>query len=439
MNTFTREELTRLLGQSGEQLDELVAAGLIDPEGDGQFDDLDLVRAQLVREYCERGYDPRSLAEAIRDGSEKPFLGDILFDSGPIYTVEQLAEKADVEPEQIAELRTALGLAGDRLHDRHLRLIEAFKLMVAAGFPWEAIVQGARVFGDSLRRIADTEARLVHVHLHERLLAAGVPEREVKDQVFGLQESVAPLIEPLILHIHEEHALRAYVEDAYLHLADAAPISDTIGSVEAAVAFVDVTSFTQMTAEKGDRYAESVMHRLDNVIRHDVLAHDGKVVKEIGDAFMLAFRDPVGAVRFATDVMAQVARESDMPTIRVGINCGRVLFHWGDYTGSVVNVASRVTSAGTGGQILVTAAVAEAARDAGFRVEEIGARLLRGADEATILYRVATVSSGTCAVCGTDIIGAAAAQISRAGVDYQFCSEDCLRRFFDDERQTVST
>ncbi|MFN2595415.1 MAG: adenylate cyclase regulatory domain-containing protein [Actinomycetota bacterium] len=329
---LTANELAELLGSNPEEVEALRQAGLIDPHGDGRFDDLDLVRAQIVKEYLDEGYDPETLAGAIKEAKVVPFLADLIFDQGPRYSVEDAATKAEVKPEQIRELRTALGLSGEWLRERDLDLLDAFRTFESAGFEWEAIIEGARVFGDSLRRLADTEARLVHVNIHERLIAEGLPEREVSRQVFSLQDSVAPLLDPLILHIHRDHLLRAMIEDAYVHLLGASD-SETMGSVDAAVAFIDIASFTEMTQEKGDRHVGELIDRLQGVVRHHALEHGGKLVKEIGDAFMLSFRDPVESVRFARAILNSVTHDADMPKIRIGINCGSVMFHSGDYTG----------------------------------------------------------------------------------------------------------
>jgi hypothetical protein len=64
-----------------------------------------------------------------------------------------------------------------------LPLVEGFKAIEDAGMPPEALLEGARVFGDTLRRLAETEVRLVHVHVHERLIDEGLREDEVTRRI----------------------------------------------------------------------------------------------------------------------------------------------------------------------------------------------------------------------------------------------------------------
>jgi len=111
-------------------------------------------------------------------------------------------------------------------------------------------------------------------------------------------------------------------------------------------------------------------------------------VKQVGDGFMLAFRDPAAAVRFAVATQAELARDPDLPAIRVGINSGPALYRTGDYLGGAVNVASRVVSSAMAGQILLTEPVAKAATNEGIPVEEVGVRIMRGVDDPLALYRV---------------------------------------------------
>jgi uncharacterized protein YbjT (DUF2867 family) len=52
-----------------------------------------------------------------------------------------------------------------------------------------------RVLGDSLRRIADAEIRIVHVYVHERLTAAGASRAEVAPPDRRDPGNLAPLID----------------------------------------------------------------------------------------------------------------------------------------------------------------------------------------------------------------------------------------------------
>jgi adenylate cyclase len=242
--------------------------------------------------------------------------------------------------------------------------------------------------GDSMRRIADAEIRVVHVYIHERLRAEGASDAEVEELIYGIEQNLAPLMDPLLQRLHREYLLESSIEDVFFHLAESEQGKPALGSVETTIAFVDIASFTALAESVGDDTAIRVLDRIDDIVRPVLVEHDGKLVKQVGDGFMLAFRDPADAVRFAVATLNELARDPDLPAIRVGINTGPALYRTGDYLGGAVNVASRVVNAAMPGQILLTQPVAVAAEKVDIPVEEVGVRMMRGVDEPLALFRV---------------------------------------------------
>ena len=53
---------------------------------------------------------------------------------------------------------------------------------------------------------------------------------------------------------------------------------------QAAVVFIDLSSFTPLAEAMGDATAAEVLERFSNIVRRSVGAFDGRVVKQIGDA-----------------------------------------------------------------------------------------------------------------------------------------------------------
>jgi class 3 adenylate cyclase len=221
--------------------------------------------------------------------------------------------------------------------------------------------------------------------------------------------------------------LQAEVEDAYVHLLDTATVGGR-GAVDTAIVFIDVESFTTLTETHGDQAAIDVMNRLDSIVRSLALERDGKVVKTIGDALMLAFRDPASAVSFASAVHEGAERDRAIPGLRIGVHCGPAIYRAGDYLGTTVNLASRVTGTATAGQTVMTEAVAKRLGD-GAPVEPLGVRLLRGAERPVQLFRLRRHEERRDPVCGRSVQAPPAGRLHKAGEELWFCSEDCLRDF----------
>jgi class 3 adenylate cyclase len=301
--------------------------------------------------------------------------------------------------------------------------------MHRAGLPWGAIVEGARVYGDALRRLAETEVRLVHVEVHERLSAEGLTDDEVTQHIVGIQEAVVPLLDGFVRAVHHEHLLRASTEDVYLHLP-ASELPAEPGSVETTIVFLDVESFTELTQTQGDKLAIEVLARLESVVRTLAVRHEGKLVKQIGDGLMLAFRRPADAVAFARDVLEATTTDAQVPPLHVGIHTGPAIYRAGDYIGSTVNLAARVSAASSAGEILITDSVASRLQDFD-QLEAAGSRMLRGAQHPLRLYRTVQRGARIDLVCGAIVHEPPMAQLRHDGQELWFCSQDCLRRFLD--------
>jgi class 3 adenylate cyclase len=124
----------------------------------------------------------------------------------------------------------------------------------------------------------------------------------------------------------------------------------------ATVLFIDVAGFTPMTIAMGDAAAADVLRRFAAMVRACTATHRGRIVKQIGDAFMMTFNQPGDAVEFGLDILDRVEEESQFPS-HIGAHHGPVLFRDGDYVGAGVNLAARVASATAAGQFLITEAV----------------------------------------------------------------------------------
>src|SRR5947199_1379544 len=113
-----------------------------------------------------------------------------------------------------------------------------------------------------------------------------------------------------------------------MHMAEEAgllPASDLPGQLQRAVVFIDLASFTPMTEAMGDVQAAHILDRFSMIVREATNAWDGRLVKQIGDAFMLVFPDARSAVACALAVKARVAAEPQVPSELAGSHwCSRL-------------------------------------------------------------------------------------------------------------------
>jgi predicted ATPase/class 3 adenylate cyclase len=148
-------------------------------------------------------------------------------------------------------------------------------------------------------------------------------------------------------------------------------------------------NFKEMTEASG-------LH--NRILREAIEAHGGVVYKIIGDAFQAAFAIPAQAVAAAVAAQQGLAAANWGSTgplrVRMGIHAGEAIAEEDDYaTTHTLNRVARVMSAGHGGQILVSQAVAELARGAlptGVSLKDLGDFRMKGLSQPEHLYQVVT-------------------------------------------------
>lgn len=114
-------------------------------------------------------------------------------------------------------------------------------------------------------------------------------------------------------------------------------------------AFVGLASFTSLTATVGHHGAAEVLRRFSGTVRSSAALHRGRVLKQIGDAFMLMFAQPADAITFSLAMDRYVDAEPQFPALHIGAHSGTVVYREDDYVGSTVTLAARVASADAAG------------------------------------------------------------------------------------------
>lgn len=153
-----------------------------------------------------------------------------------------------------------------------------------------------------------------------------------------------------------------------------------------AVVFTDLEAFTSFTARAGDEAASALLAAHHLAVGPVVRGRGGRVVKRLGDGLMLAFPDPAAAVHCAVELL-----DTPPPPLRLraGVHCGEVVVTRDDIVGHVVNVAARVAEAARAGEVLVTAAVKDAAGELrGLGFSRGRRRGFKGVEEAVRVHRV---------------------------------------------------
>lgn len=390
------------------------------------------ISVSSIAAACER--DPGLLQRFERIGSRP---------NGRLRPVDVAARDAGLDPEFARRLRLAGGIRSDSADDDDLAAMRAARTALDVGLPPEALLQLVRVFADSLGRVADAEIRLFHFYVHERLLAEGGSDAKTAAATDAATGALMSLMEPSIAYFHRRAWEAALQEDMLAHFAaEIAPPGQPLNQLAVAVLFVDLASFTPLTEAMGDVAAAGVVDVFSDMVREEAVIGDGRVVKQIGDEFMIVFPSAGTALGFALRLAPRAAGTAHFPALRMGANFGTALYREADYLGATVNLAARVTAVAGPGELIVTGAFRDAAGDVPVTFEALEPRTLKGLVEQVALHRVDLghrTDDRSDPVCGMRLGSAATYPNERwEGATYEFCSEQCRQLFEADPRRYVA-
>jgi adenylate cyclase len=210
--------------------------------------------------------------------------------------------------------------------------------------------------------------------------------------------------------------------------------------------FADLAGFTALTEAHGDRQAADVAAEFSTAVRRLLSSHVAEEVKTIGDAVMIRGDDPAAAIGLGLGIVEDVGRQHGFPAVRVGMNTGQALERDGDWFGSAVNVAARVSGVASGGEVLLTETTKAAAGELGsVHLHERGRHTLKNIGEPILLF--AAIRQGERDSAGLPIDPVCrmavdpehgAGRLTYEGVEFYFCSLECAAGFAADPARHAS-
>lgn len=389
-DTLTLSGAAQAVGVSPGTLRRWVAAGVL-PQFEADWTPAAVAQARIVARLRARGHGLVEIRQATESGRLAfGYIEELIPPAQSVYTIEEAAEIAGLEPELVRRVHTTMGFTTDalqRISEDDLQLLRYVSAVLAAGLPLVAFLQLMRVYGQAISQIADAEVRLFHLYVHEPLMRDGVPGLEMAEEMEGLTRELLPLASPIMDHMHQRFLQHFVEQDVIGHMESDLGDSDLdLGRLRVAIAFVDLAGYTQLTEEIGDEEAVSAVERfVDDVT--NTLPDEARIVKTIGDEVMVVGAD-AGALTDWAVGFQQLSTARPLP--RIGIHYGATLYRDGDYFGREVNIAARVVARAAGGEVMVTRSVVD---QAGSHLEFalIGEVRLKGFTKPTELF-LATIA-----------------------------------------------
>ena len=398
MARISIEELADLAPSSIHHLVLLHELGLLEPDEDGTYAVEDVHIVRLMAAFDEAGIWLEDVARGVAEGqlAFPPGLNLPEPDTATI-TYAELGARIDCSPEMLRRLIAELGLPPNA--DGRIRAEDAeiLTLMIRTLDLCEEdeLSRVARLYGGTMQRLVGSGIQFFDRAVRQKILPLDIPNDE-KDRLMyeragGFTELVGQLV-PWLQRRHREHVVLEYIVSETEEVMAARGVTAVLPRQPPAIAFLDLTGYTELAEERGDEAAAEVAAHLASVVQETALAHGGRAVKWLGDGVMFHFSDPAEAILGGLALVERTERAISVPA-RIGINAGAVIAQEGDYFGRTVNIASRIADYASPREVLVSEEARRSASVSDVRFELVGDVTLKGVSHAVRLHRATRQSA----------------------------------------------
>jgi adenylate cyclase len=330
-------------------------------------------------------------ADEIRTANPPLLLATrhLIGDDGTYVSTREISETYGIDLALLERVQRAIGLA--RVDDPdavvHMRADgEAAALtqqFVELGLDADQLVLVVQVLAEGLSRAAE----VMRYTALSAIMRPGNSELEIAKASKVLVSQIAPLLGPMIQSMMFMQ-LRHMMETEAVNAAERAAGKPLPGAREVTVAFADLVGFTRI----GEAVSPEELGHLANqlaVLARDITIPPVRFIKTIGDAVMFVCPDPLPILDVVVKLVDAVDTDNAFPRLRAGVASGMAVSRAGDWFGSPVNVASRVTAVARPGTVLAADSVWDVIAESGeFNGSFAGARRLKGIKNEVKLFRL---------------------------------------------------
>jgi len=205
--------------------------------------------------------------------------------------------------------------------------------------------------------------------------------------------------------------------------------------IDLALLIADLSGYTALAETHGALQASETVLQFGRLVEAS-LEPGVAIINHIGDEVLCAGADALAVVRTALRLRDKAEREPQFPRVRMGIHRGPIIEREGRLFGAPINLTARLAAHASGGQVLCTEPIADAARVfADVEPRPIGERRFRNFAHPVAVIELVRTGERRAAVvidpvCRMQVaVDRAATTIAHGGAIYRFCSTECARAF----------
>lgn len=154
----------------------------------------------------------------------------------------------------------------------------------------------------------------------------------------------------------------------------------------AAILAADVADYSTLVARDETRMLAALRALRNDVLAPCVAAHRGRIVKSMGDGWLMEFASIADAIRCAIAVQGKLESD-DLVALRMGIHIGDIVHEDEDIYGDGVNIAARLQQIAQPGGVMISDMARRSVDEVlGAEFIKLGARRLKHIRSAVIVH-----------------------------------------------------
>ena len=363
---------SELTGQLPGFLRDLLPREPSPPEHDEAMGELDDEQQEVADALVELGVDAAEAADAVRTGRVPLAIARHRRREKARYTLEELSDRSDVPVELIRELHVAMGVPMREMFSRAdlqwARNTRRFLDVMSV----EALIRSARVRGSALSAVARADLATIRDELLLPMRQAGADDLTMAVALAESTVALEDIARQALVHSYELQ-LNLHLDGELVAMAARSEREE----VDIAVGFVDVEGYTALSARIDPAGLDAVIEAFERRVLEVTASAPGvSPVKYLGDAVMLVSADAAELADVMLALTDPVDDLADAP-LRGGMAFGAVLVREGDYFGTPVNLAARLTDQARAWKVLADDDL-EAALGPDFEVRAVRPVRIRG-------------------------------------------------------------
>ncbi len=308
---------------------------------------LDDEQQEVADALVDLGVDAAEATEAVRTGRVPLVIARHRRRERGRYTLDELASRSGVPADLIRELHVAMGLPmRERFAKSDLQWVRNTRRFLDV-MSVEALIRLARVRGSALSAVARADLSMIREELLLPMRQAGADDLTMAVALAESAEALEDIARQALVHSYELQ-LDHHLDGELVAMAARSEREE----VDIAVGFLDVEGYTALSARIDPAGLDAVIEAFEQRVL-DVVSRSPGVspVKYLGDAVMLVSAD-ANELADAMLTLTEPVEELAEAPLRGGLAAGAVLVREGDYYGTPVNLAARLTDQARAWRIL---------------------------------------------------------------------------------------